>query len=259
VPAAAAAEARAGLEAELALVRQKIEARLLPEALADLRTLAGRAGLDERLLAAFVSIAEAQQKAGRPREAAATYLEMAGRFAGHVRAAEARYRAARLLVDTRQASAELDARNVLVDLMEGDAADSWTLSGLELKAWIEERRKLREFDATLQTSVPSALITYRAIVSRAPTAKPAEPALLRLVDIYDDMRRYEAEAEALELLGANFPATQANESWFRAGELYERRVKNLEAARRAYLSVPQGSRRFAEAQKRAARLATARP
>ncbi|MFN8059823.1 MAG: protein kinase [Vicinamibacterales bacterium] len=243
------------LTSELRLVDEKLNARLFDQALADLRAMAGRAPGNASVLGAYLKLADAHAKQSHEAEAVATYLEVATRFKGDAKATEARYRAGRLLVESKRADADLDGRKVLGELMTDGSTGEYAVSGLALKAWVEERRKLREFDSVLQTSAPSALVTYRTLVERAPTAKQAESALLKLADYYDEMRRYDQSADALRKAATNFPATQADESWFRAGELYEKRLKNLDAARDAYASVPKSSKRYEESQKRAARLA----
>ena len=39
-------------------------------------------------------------------------------------------------------------------------------------------------------------------------------------------------------------------AWWRAGEIYDRRLRNPEAAKNAYAKVPTSSRNYKEAQKR---------
>ena len=48
------------------------------------------------------------------------------------------------------------------------------------KAALEERAKLRTFHATLQTSVPAALVSYRTVATDYPHSASAESALDRL-------------------------------------------------------------------------------
>ena len=114
---------------------------------------------------------------------------------------------------------------------------------------IEERSRIRTVDAELNTSVPAALITYRTLLQNYP-AEIDEPTLAKLADMYEDLKRYELEARALDHLAARFPNNSRDAAW-RAAELYEKRVKNMELARAAYLRVPPSSKRFKDAQKRA--------
>ncbi len=88
------------------------------------------------------------------------------------------------------------------------------------------------------------------MADRYPRATLTQHALFRLANTYDGMKRYDLEAEAFERLGASFP--QSNyDGWFKAAELYDRRLKDKEKARAAYLQVPPSSPRYRDAQKRA--------
>jgi hypothetical protein len=60
-------------------------------------------------------------------------------------------------------------------------------------------------------------------------------------------------ADAYSQLGTSFPNTRFD-AWFKAGELYERRLNNREAARAAYLKVPASSSKYRDAQNRSQRL-----
>jgi hypothetical protein len=68
--------------------------------------------------------------------------------------------------------------------------------------------------------------------------------------MYEDMNRFELAARTLDDLAQRFPNNTRDAAW-NAGELYEKRVKNLELARAAYGRVPPTSKRFRDAQKRA--------
>jgi tetratricopeptide (TPR) repeat protein len=74
-------------------------------------------------------------------------------------------------------------------------------------------------------------------------------AFSRLADAYVDLGQFERAAEALIDLATNFP-NNPHDAWFRAGELYERRLKDLGRARQAYEKVPEGSSRYRDAQRR---------
>ena len=74
-------------------------------------------------------------------------------------------------------------------------------------------------------------------------------ALNQLAAAYEDMDRYQAAADVLERLAAQFPGNPV-EVWFRLGELYDRRLKNTDKAREAYAKVPANSPRYREAQQR---------
>jgi TolA-binding protein len=85
-----------------------------------------------------------------------------------------------------------------------------------------------------------------------PTAATTMPALNRLADLYIDLEQYERAAQAYVDLGTNFP-NNPNDAWFRAGEIYERRLKNMDRARDAYSKVPATSSRYRDAQKKLTR------
>jgi TolA-binding protein len=120
------------------------------------------------------------------------------------------------------------------------------------KAEVQGRLKLRDVDPTLSVPVPRELLTYRELAERYPRAAAAEHALFRVAGMYEDLRRYDLAAQAYEKLGAGFPESHYD-GWFRAGEVYERRLKDGEKARAAYLQVPASSPRYKDAQKRAAK------
>jgi tetratricopeptide (TPR) repeat protein len=67
------------------------------------------------------------------------------------------------------------------------------------------------------------------------------------------MRQYQLAAEAYVRLGTTFPNTRFD-AWFKAGEIYERRLNNRDEARSAYLKVPSVSPRYKDAQSRSQRL-----
>ena len=69
----------------------------------------------------------------------------------------------------------------------------------------------------------------------------------------EDLDLYELAAETYEALAVGFPANRRDAAW-EAGDLYEKRVKNIPKAIEAYRLVPPGSRRHDDAQERIERL-----
>ena len=67
--------------------------------------------------------------------------------------------------------------------------------------------------------MPAAITTYVKLAESYPNTDSAEAALWRLSELYDDLRRYDLAAQALETLGGRFPNTR-HDVWWRAGELY---------------------------------------
>ena len=131
---------------------------------------------------------------------------------------------------------------------------SWFVPAMTAKISLEDRGRLREFDAVAGVQVPASLLTRRLLVERAPNHPASEAALWWLGETYDDLDLYHLAAEAFSRLGVQFPDTR-HDAWFKAGELYERRLNNKIAARAAYLKVPSVSRRYKDAQNRSQRLA----
>ena len=107
-------------------------------------------------------------------------------------------------------------------------------------------------DPQLNASVPVALVSYRTLTEHYPAADGVEAALWRMSEIYTDLRRYDLAAQALDDLAGRFPGNTRDAAW-RAGEMYEDRVKNADKARAAYARVPLTSSRYKDAQKRAQR------
>ena len=71
----------------------------------------------------------------------------------------------------------------------------------------------------------------------------------RLAEMYVDLNQHELAANAYASLATSFPSNPYD-AWFRAGEIYERRIKDVAKAREAYAKVPEGTARYKEAQRR---------
>jgi len=125
----------------------------------------------------------------------------------------------------------------------------WGAQALAAKAALEDRRKLRLLDQQLNTSVPASLVSYRTLVGDYPDSPDAEQALWRLSEMYDDLGRYALAAESLEILATRFP-DNAHDAWWRAGETWEKKVKDPSRSRAAYANVPAASKRYKDAQER---------
>ena len=67
------------------------------------------------------------------------------------------------------------------------------------------------------------------------------------------MKRYDLQAQALTSLGSHFPANR-HDAWWEAGEVYEKRLRDIAKAKEAYAKVPQTSRRYRDAQKKVSEL-----
>ena len=91
-------------------------------------------------------------------------------------------------------------------------------------------------------------MTYRRVTIEYPDSAEAEQALSRLAVLYEDTKRYEMAAEAFSQLASRYPHT-SGVAWFRAAELYRRRLNDSAKSQAAYHQVPATSRHFADAQK----------
>jgi len=108
---------------------------------------------------------------------------------------------------------------------------------------------MRVADTQLGASVPQSLVTYRTLVERYPAAPVAESAFDALSRLYEDIRQYERAAASLQELATRFPGNRVDAAW-RAGELFEDRVKDRDRARASYALVPSQSPRYREAQRK---------
>ena len=236
---------------EIEQLRHMVASRRYDEAATELRNFLSKYPQDPHALDAYIMMADLHEKQGRPSDAVPAYLDVAARYPKDPRAAGALYRAAQLMMQSR--GQELEVRKTLGELVSRYPTGLWTVGALTMKAAIEERLKLRERDSVLVATVPASLPTYRTLVESYPSHAAAQPAFVKLADMYDDLKRYDLAARAFADLGTNFPNNRFD-AWFKAGELYERRVNDRAAALRAYQRVPQDSDNFREAQKRVTRL-----
>jgi TolA-binding protein len=228
-----------------------VAARRYDEASAALAAFLAKYPKDSYALEAAMMTADLQAKQDRPADAVRAFLQVADTYRSDPRAAASLYRAAQLMQQSR--GQELEARKTLGELVSRYPTGLWTVGALTLKASVEERLNLRERDPVLVATVPASLMTYRTLVESYPSHAASQPAFVKLAGMYDDVRRYDLAARAFADLGTNFPANQFD-AWFKAGELYERRVNDRAAALRAYQQVPESSENFREAQRRVSRL-----
>jgi tetratricopeptide (TPR) repeat protein len=118
-----------------------------------------------------------------------------------------------------------------------------------MKIRIDGERRQRELDPVLNVQVPAVLPTLRTLTDQFPTDPSSMAAFNRLAGFYEDIDQYERAAQALTALATNFPSNTVD-AWFRAGEIYERRLKDMEKARAAYEKVPPGSSKYRDAQRK---------
>ena len=92
-------------------------------------------------------------------------------------------------------------------------------------------------------------MSHRRLVEEYPGAELAEASFHELAEMYEDLRQFALAASALHDLAVRFPNNQRDAAW-RAGEIYEKRVNDMERARASYALVPQRSSHYREAQKK---------
>jgi outer membrane protein assembly factor BamD (BamD/ComL family)/predicted Ser/Thr protein kinase len=195
-------------------------------------------------------IAHVYERQKRLDAATAKYTEVKNRYPTNAVSAEALVRLADLVQQTKDSNRVQLARQYLTDAVTQFPNVAIAPQALSMRAGIEERENIKVTDATLGRQVPAALVSYRDLSERYPTAAVAELALWKMASFYEDLKRYDLAAEALGTLGTRFPATRYD-AWWEAGELYDKRLKDKDKAKDAYSKVPSTSRRYKDAQKKA--------
>ena len=247
-PAAATTAADPVAQA-LKVARAKFDANLFDQALSDLNAAVAQTPSSASAPAAYLLIGAIQERQGRGDDAMATYVELRTKHPSDAAAAEATFRQAELVLRSRRNDREATARSLFTDLVTAHPDSPWAPRALARKAALEERSNQRVVDLQLATSVPVALVSYRQLIDSYPNAENAEGALDKLAEMYEDLRRYELAAGALHDLSVRFPDNTRDAAW-RAGELYEKRVKDLERARSSYALVPPRSSHYRDAQRK---------
>jgi serine/threonine protein kinase/tetratricopeptide (TPR) repeat protein len=250
-PAPAAAPTRDAEAAErLEVARAKLANNLVDPGVADLRQIVlDYPGSPVAIDASFLA-GDALEKAGRAEEAMAIYVEFDRRFAGNARVAQSKLRRARLLQQSRAQPRQNEGYALYGEVVRDFPRTPEARAALQARRQIEaQRRQLRAVDPVLNVEVPALLVTLRAIADQFPGEAATMVALNQLASGYEDLDQYQAAAEVLEHMAAQFPGNQM-EVWFRLGDLYDRRLRNQEKARQAYERVPPDSPRYKEAQQR---------
>jgi TolA-binding protein len=247
-PVAAAARRADPGDERLRTARAKLDAGLFGPAIDDLKAVASNS-TSAAAPAAQLLLGNIYERQKQLEDAKAAYVEVRTRWASGPAAAEATFRLAGLTLQGKGSDRESLARELYGEVASRYPKSTLAPQALSRKAGIEERKSTREFDAELQTMVPSWLVTYRALVGAYPDAAPAEQAFDRLARQYEDLKRYELAAQMYEELAKRFPANTRDAAW-RAAELYANRVKDPARARAAYATVPPTSGRYSDAQRK---------
>jgi hypothetical protein len=149
---------------------------------------------------------------------------------------------------------DLEARTRLGLVGERYSETRWFVPAMMVKIDIEDRLGLRETDPVAGQIAPASMRTKRLLTERAPQHPAAEAAWWQLGESYEKLKLYDLAVQACVELATRFPNTRLD-AWFKAGEISDRRLKNKDGARAAYLRVPPASARYGEAQSRARKLA----
>jgi tetratricopeptide (TPR) repeat protein len=250
VPAAtAAANAEADARQRLDAARAKVATNQLEAALTDLRQIVSDFPSSPAAVGASFLSAEVLEKLGRVDDAITAHEEFARRFGSDSRAAASKLRVAELVARSRRPNREAAVRDLLTEVFTTYPRTPQAYQALQMKLKLDGDRRQRVMDPLFGLQVPAVLPTLRALTEQFPNSPGSMIAFNRLAGYYHDVDLYEPEARALADLGTHFPANPY-ESWWRLGELYERRLKDPARAREAYAKVPPTSSRYRDAQRR---------
>jgi outer membrane protein assembly factor BamD (BamD/ComL family) len=236
----------------LRVARAKFDAGLLDQALVDLKGIAARTPPSPNAPAALLLVGAIYDRQNHPDDAQAAYVELRTKYATSPAAAEGTFAMADLVLRSKRGDREQAARDLFAEIPQSAPDSPFAPRALARKAALEERAKLRVVDPQLNTSVPAALVSYRTLVEKYPKADAAEASLAKLADMYEDLKRYDLAAKSLDDLTERFPNTRTDAAW-RAAELYDKKIKDPNAAKSAYARVPTTSSHYKDAQKRAQR------
>jgi serine/threonine protein kinase/TolA-binding protein len=235
--------------AMLKTAQAKVDAHLLDQALDDLKRGVATYASSPAAPAAQLLIGQIYEKQNKPDDAQAAYVELRSHYAVSPAAADATFQLAELVARGKRPDREAAARALYGEVAERFPKSARAPLALAKKAALEDKGKARVVDAELQTSVPASLVTYRTLVHAYPSDPAAEPAYDELAERYRDVRQFARAAETLEELANRFPNNRRDAAW-RAGELWEDKVKDRGRARAAYALVPTTSPHFRDAQKK---------
>ncbi len=237
-----------GVEA-LRIARAKYDARLYDQAYADLEAMMAQYADRPAAADAYLLMGTIRERQNRPEDAMAAYVELRTKYASSAAAAEGTFLNAELLLRSRRADRDRAAMELYTTVESNHGDSPFAPRALSRRAVIEERLRMRVNDAQLGGSVPTALVTYRNLVERYPSAPAAEGAYDALAKMYEDLRKYDLAAASLQELATRFPVNRVDAAW-RAGQLYEDRLKDRDRARAAYAMVPSQSSRYRDAQRK---------
>ncbi|HLG55672.1 MAG TPA: protein kinase [Vicinamibacterales bacterium] len=237
------------LSEQIRIARAKYDARLNDQALADLRAGASASPTSPNAPEAQLLIGKILQIQARAEDAMAAFVELRGKYPSSSEAAEGAFLQAGLVMQSRRDDRDTVARGLYSEIARTHPSSAWAPRALARRASIEERTKARVNDTVLGTVVPASLPTHRNLVTDYPGTNEAEASFDRLAEMYDDIRRYDLAAQSLAELARRFPNNARDAAW-RAGELFEKRLKDPQRARESYGLVPPRSSHYRDAQKK---------
>ena len=231
------------------VARAKLSSNLLDQGVADLRAIVTDfPGTTVAADAAFLA-AEALTRAGRIDDAMAAHVEFENRFGSDSRLAESQLALGDLTLKSRRPNRDEAAREAYGRAAAAAPGTNTALRALQARIAIEERRKLKERDASVSKDMPASFATLRTLADQFPTSPHGMLALYRLGAGYADNDQWEMAARAWTDLANRYPENP-NDAWWLLGELYERRLRDSERAQAAYAQVPQSSKRYQDAQRK---------
>jgi TolA-binding protein len=233
------------------IARQQIDLKLYDQAIESLRKVAQGGDRQQAIEASFLTASIHDTRGDTP-NAMSTYIEIAHRFPDDPRAAEALVRLAEATLKSKRRDKEPDARKTLTEVVEKYPRSPWAPRALVMRGDLEAREGTYQRDEVFGGSVPTAAITYRAVVERYASSDASAAALNKLARIYADSKRFDVAAATFQELGTR-DAEDRFDAWFTAGEIYEKRLKDSARAKTAYARVLPSSPHYAEARKRIAR------
>ena len=231
------------------VARAKFDAKLYDQAVSDLTAAMPRYPTSPSAPSAYLLLARTYDQQRRSEDAMASYVELRSKFAGSPEAAEATVTLSDLVIRSKRENRETEAMALLNEVMTQYPKSPWAPRALEKRAVIEDRMKLRVNDPKVGTMVPASLVSYRALVENYSASGDQELALDRLSVMYEDLKRYDLAAQSLLKLAERVPKSDKDPEW-RAGEIYEKKLKDSAKARDAYAKVPPSSSHFKDAQKK---------
>jgi len=231
------------------VARAKFDAKLYDQAVSDLTAAVVRYPTSPSAPGAYLLLARTYDQQRRPEDAMASYVELRSKFSSAPEAAEATVTLAELVLRSKRENRESEAIGLLTEVLSQHPKSPWAPRALFRKASLEERMKLRVADAKLGGTVPAALVSYRTLVEDYSASDGQEVALDRMSAMYEDLKRFDLAAQSLQTLSERFPQNDKDPAW-RAGEMYEKKLKDLAKAREVYATVPTSSPHYKDAQKK---------